>query len=125
MKKEVEARAKSYNAVTGNAQERYADRLKQGRKQWKNNWKMDGNASSARHLKALMHVVNAADIAEKDWWLVFKIPASRVQPTGASSVRHEVLRAFRNWSRNFTQTASKIQGSAFHSNTAQASDFLS
>lgn len=65
------------------------------------NWKLNGSASSARHLEELMHVVNAADIAEKDWWVVFKIPANRVQPTGASIVRHEVLRAFRIWSRYF------------------------
>lgn len=48
-----------------------------------------------------MHVVNAADIAEKDWWVVFKIPANRVQPTGASIVRCAVLRSFRIWSRYF------------------------
>lgn len=35
MKKEVDARAKSYNALTGNARELYASRLKQWRKQWK------------------------------------------------------------------------------------------
>lgn len=94
MRREMEAREKSYNALTGRQREQHVRRMKRGRSTWKGNW----STTHRVKLRSMIHVINVPNASSMNWWTFFKIHSNRVQATGAHTVRHEVLRKFRTWS---------------------------
>jgi len=97
MRKEMEAREKAYAELSGRRRDAHVRKLKEGKRTWVNNW-TEGSSDTMR-FEEMKHIVIMSDFSLKKWWNVFKIPSSRIQVTGASDVRHEVLRKFRIWSR--------------------------
>lgn len=99
MRKEMEAREKAYNSLSGKKREQYEARLRKSAKTWKAGWRASENPTLVRQFNEAVHVVTMASIDSKSWWEVFKIAPNRIKTTGASTVKREVMRDFRRWSR--------------------------
>ncbi|CAM9337113.1 unnamed protein product [Ectocarpus sp. 8 AP-2014] len=101
MQKEMEAREKAYNSLSGRKREEYELRLRTSAKNWKAHWRANKNPTLVRQFNEAVHVVTLANFDSKDWWEVFKIAKNRVKATGARKVQQDVYKNFRRWSRFF------------------------
>lgn len=110
MRKEMEAKEKAYNALTGIERQNYADRLRAAVQTWKKSWRAVGNETLVQQFNQAARVVSIKNMNSKDWWVVFGIAANRIQTTGASTVRKEVTAKYRRWSRFFHPDRSNNQG---------------
>lgn len=110
MRKEMEAREKAYNSLTGVERQNYADRLRRALIKWKTRWRAEGNDVIVKQFSHAVRVATMPNITSAEWRVVFGIAANRVRATGASTVRKEVMAKFRRWSRFFHPDRSNNQG---------------